>query len=117
VLPKAARMSNSADFRQTVRHGVRVGRPTLVVHAQASPTEGVRVGFVVSKTVGNAVTRNRVKRRLRHLSRAALPATPAGVALVVRALPRAAVAPAELPNDLQAAWAKALQRLLKQAQS
>ena len=51
-----------------------------------------RVGFVVSKAVGNAVVRNRVKRRLRHLALARLPLLPAGARLVVRALPPAAAA-------------------------
>ncbi len=53
-----------------VRGGVRVGRPTLVVHALRKPGPPSRAGFVVSKAVGNAVTRNRVKRRLRHLAAA-----------------------------------------------
>lgn len=49
-----------------------------------------RAGFVVSKAVGNAVYRNRVRRRLRHLVAARLEVLPAGSTLVVRALPAAA---------------------------
>ena len=43
----------------------------MVVHLWVDPdADGpVQVGFTVSKAVGNAVTRNRVKRRLRHLTR------------------------------------------------
>jgi ribonuclease P protein component len=48
------------------------------------------VGFVVSKSVGNAVHRNRVRRRLRHLARQRVERLPAGAVLVVRALPAAA---------------------------
>jgi ribonuclease P protein component len=68
----------------------------LVVHlwvdadAEEAP---VRVGFTVSKAVGNAATRNRVKRRLRHLTREhlqSLEELPGRAALVVRALPAAA---------------------------
>jgi ribonuclease P protein component len=60
------------------------------------------VGFVVSKAVGNAVIRNRVQRRLRHLARGHLPALPQGSVLVVRALPAAAAAPsAVLAADLE----------------
>lgn len=102
-------MSDAEDFRRTTRSGVRVGRPTVVVHVARSPgTQAVRVGFVVSKQVGNAVTRNRVKRRLRHLAAAQLPGTPAGTNLVVRALPRAAVSPSDLPGDLVSAWPRAV---------
>jgi len=48
---------------------------------------GPRVGFIVSKAVGTAVTRNRVKRRLRHLVRERIDALPASGLLVVRANP------------------------------
>jgi ribonuclease P protein component len=54
----------------------------------ASPP--TRAGFVVSKAVGNAVARNTVKRRLRHLVAERLDRLPAGSTLVVRAQPSAA---------------------------
>ena len=88
-----------------------MGRPTLVLHVGAAPGHGgVRVGFVVSKAVGDAVTRNRVKRRLRHLVAEHLVPSAAGLDVVVRALPRAAQQPAELAPDLIGAWSKALRR-------
>ncbi|MCP2168967.1 ribonuclease P protein component [Goodfellowiella coeruleoviolacea] len=60
-----------------------------------------RVGFVVSKAVGNAVIRHRVARKLRHLMRDRLDALPPGTRLVVRALPAAATSTsAELGADL-----------------
>jgi len=79
----------------------------LVVHLwvdrEAAPGPA-RVGFTVSKAVGNAVTRTRVKRRLRHLTREHLPVLeglPGRAALVVRALPASAHASyAELGADL-----------------
>ncbi len=49
-----------------------------------------RVGFVVSKAVGPAVTRNKVSRRLRHLARERTGSLPPHGMLVVRALPPAA---------------------------
>jgi ribonuclease P protein component len=58
--------------------------------ASAEPT--ARIGFVVSKAVGPAVTRNLVKRRLRHLCRERIETLPPGSLLVVRALPPAAQA-------------------------
>jgi ribonuclease P protein component len=69
------------------------------------------VGFVVSKAVGPAVTRNRVKRRLRHLAADQLTLTPAGTDLVVRALPSASGPGNTLPADLGGAWAQALATL------
>ena len=79
----------------------------MVVHLWVDPDaepRPVQVGFTVSKAVGNAATRNRVKRRLRHLTREHLPTLeglPGRAALVVRALPAAADAPyAALGADL-----------------
>lgn len=66
------------------------------------------MGFVVSKKVGNAVMRNRVKRRLRHLV-TTMP-TPFEVDAVVRALPPAAADPGTLRVDLTDTWRRAVKK-------
>jgi ribonuclease P protein component len=72
----------------------------------------VRVGFIVSRAVGTAVTRNLVARRLRHLVRDRLGQLPAGSCLVVRALPASATRSSDvLGRDLD----DALRRLLARA--
>jgi ribonuclease P protein component len=122
VLPRLLRMRHSKDFRRTTRRGIRVRRPTLVVHAVRVPDDvgserngvapsGPHIGFVVSGALGNAVIRNRVKRRLRHLATAHVADTPVGMDIVVRALPRAAAAPDQVPPDLGSAWYEAVSRL------
>jgi ribonuclease P protein component len=64
-----------------------------------------RVGFVVSKAVGNSVVRHRVARRLRHVVRDRLGTVRPGCTLVVRALPSAAsAASAELGGDIDSAF-------------
>ena len=82
----------------------------MVVHlwTAEAPVGPVRTGFVVSKAVGNAVIRNRVKRRLRHLAREQLGSLPGSAVLVIRALPAAADASY---TDLQADLASALERV------
>lgn len=104
MLPQAHRLRTGDGFRRAVRSGRRAGGRTLVVHLAPAedPSSGpVRVGFVVSRAVGDAVTRNRVKRRLRHLARERLATLPGAAVLVVRALPAAATASsAELASDL-----------------
>lgn len=69
------------------------------------PPVATRVGFVVSKKVGNAVRRNRVKRRLRHL--VLDQPTPFAADVVVRALPAAALEPDRLADDFASAWRRA----------
>ncbi|WP_430383342.1 ribonuclease P protein component [Yoonia maritima] len=54
----------------------RQGTPGIHLQARKRPegeAEGIRVGYTCSKKVGNAVARNRAKRRLREVSRAVLP--------------------------------------------
>ena len=111
MLAAAQRLRRSSDFTAAFRSGRRSGRGTLVVHlhldepAQASTA---RAGFVVSKAVGNAVVRNKVRRRLRHLVRPLLATLPSGSSMVVRALPAAASASSEtLRADVEAALAAA----------
>ena len=100
-------MRTSDEFRQTIRFGKRSARPTLVAHVVPGGTGHTSVGFVVSKAVGPAVVRNRVKRRLRHLMRERVDQLPAGSRLVIRALPQAAQQSASsLAGDLDAVLSK-----------
>jgi ribonuclease P protein component len=89
--------------------------PDATPQPGAGSPPAVRAGFVVPKTVGGAVLRNKVKRRLRHLVRDRLGQLPAGTAVVVRALPLAAERSylglsADLDAALAAAHRKALPR-------
>jgi len=94
VLPAAARMRMRADFKDVRQHGRTAGRRLLGGRLLVRPgsSEPARVGFTVSRAVGKAVIRNRVRRRLRHLVRGYLASLPDGSLLVVRAHPRAATA-------------------------
>jgi ribonuclease P protein component len=94
MLPAAARMRRSAEFGLAVGQGRRAGRPLLSAHylTRADVAEPAHVGFIVSRAVGNAVVRNRVKRQLRHLARGYVEWLPGGSLLVLRAHPRAASA-------------------------
>ena len=61
-----------ADFLAANR-GIRVARPGFVLLAHPNGGRGKRFGVTVTKKIGNAVVRNRMKRRFRELLRAALP--------------------------------------------
>ncbi|HWC35557.1 MAG TPA: ribonuclease P protein component [Mycobacteriales bacterium] len=91
MLARSSRLHRRDDFRTTSRQGRRVNAPGLVLHAHREGDDSAPlVGFVVGRAVGPAVTRNQVRRRLRHLIAARLPMLPAGARLVVRATPAAA---------------------------
>jgi ribonuclease P protein component len=80
------------DFVATVRHGRRVGAHGLVVHvAPHTGASPARAGFIVGGAVGPAVTRNRLRRQLRHLMASRLAALPDGTDVVVRATPAASL--------------------------
>ena len=86
-------MTRPDDFRAAVRRGRRVPTGHTVLHVlqrNEPSSDGVgaaRFGFIVTKAVGGAVTRNTVKRRLRAVSHAVLPAVAGGTDVVIRALP------------------------------
>lgn len=120
MLPRRHRLTRPGDYRAVMRRGEgpartrrRAGTELLVVHAAmpapTSPTRPPRVGFVVSKGVGNSVVRHRVVRRLRALVAARLHLLPAGCDLVVRAQPPAAGASsAQLGEALDHALGRAV---------
>lgn len=112
MLPEQHRIRTSAQFSATTRSGARNGRRNVVVYARPTTADlPTRFGFVVSKAVGNAVRRNKVKRRLRELAQTTVRQSPYGWDVVVRALPPAAAAQwAELAADYARAWRAASSR-------
>jgi ribonuclease P protein component len=68
-LPEYETLRNPREFRRVLSAGNRVRSGGVVVAATTGGEELPRVGLVVSKGSGNAVTRNRIKRRLRHAVR------------------------------------------------
>ena len=71
------RLKRRADFLRVARTGGKWVMPGLVLQAAKQPKsrddETPRLGFTVSRKVGNAVARNRARRRLREAARQVMP--------------------------------------------
>jgi ribonuclease P protein component len=84
-------MRRSTDFDTTVKYGMRIVQPDIVVHVRRGSSReaasGPRVGLIIAKPVGSAVERHRVARRLRHVARAMLGDLHESDQVVIRALP------------------------------
>ena len=97
MLAKPHRITRGADYRATVRRCARFTGANTVAYVRLNrDSDVVRFGFIVSKSVGNAVVRNRVRRRLKAAAYEVLPrfqstveAGP-GIDIVIRALPASA---------------------------
>ncbi|MEX1124954.1 MAG: ribonuclease P protein component [Acidimicrobiia bacterium] len=68
-LPDIEPLRSPRDFRRVFKEGTRRRSGGVVMVQCPGQTGPPRVGLVVSKSAGNAVTRNRIKRRLRHIVR------------------------------------------------
>ena len=88
------RLSRSRDFDAVYRHGRSVSTRYLVLYRFDRDEEGdVRLGIAIPKKIGSAVTRNRIKRRLREGWRELIDTVPPGTDYVL--LVRAPLAEAE----------------------
>ena len=63
------RIKTSAEFKQVFDFGSKVVRAPFVVFLKKNHKKHTRLGLVVSKKIGNAVVRNKIKRRLREVFR------------------------------------------------
>ena len=59
------RIKKSEDFATTIHKGNSFRLPSFIVHIKNNDLSYARVGISASKKLGNAVTRNRVKRQVR----------------------------------------------------
>lgn len=88
MLAQANRVTSGADYRLAVRRGRRfVSGHTVAYVRGGTGLADARFGFIVAKNIGNAVRRNRVRRRLKAACSELVTTARPGTDIVIRALP------------------------------
>ena len=89
---KLTRLTDSPEFERVYRQGTACRGKLFSVHAFPNEIGTPRLGLSVSRKVGNAVTRNAVRRRLREVFHSSVEQVPGSLDLVLSAKPAAAEA-------------------------
>lgn len=108
VLKRTDSLKRKKDFRYTYRTGKSVGSRYLATVWAKSRQESAHIGFSVSKKLGNAVTRNRIRRRMREAATPLIPQLKGHVNIIFIA--REAIIEAEFDQI-----GKAMERTLRKA--
>lgn len=68
-LPKEKKILKAQEFKQTLKSGIKFVLPEVVLFSAKNDKDTSRMGLIVTKKIGNAVIRNKIKRRLREVFR------------------------------------------------
>jgi len=107
MLPRDRRLRRTEEFRAVQRHGRADHNRLLAIRVWRRDGRPSRWGFTVSRRVGGAVARNRLRRRMRALARRDNAALCAGADIVISGRNGAAEASFA---ELSAAWEQLLRR-------
>lgn len=88
--PRAARITRKSDYDYVFKHGEKVVGRCFVCHVARREGQGRKLGLAVSRKVGPAVVRNRIKRLLREFFRTHQDRLPEDTQVVVVARPASA---------------------------
>lgn len=103
MLAKKNRIRKETEYRTIFRHAKKFTSSHTIIYLSQDREQTVsRFGFIVSRSIGNAVARNRVHRQLKAACYSILGLIKPGSQLVIRALPSAREASYhELLNELK----------------
>ena len=88
--PRAERLTKKSDYRLVFEHGEKLVGRRFICYMVRREEQGCKLGVAVSRRVGKAVVRNRIKRYVREFYRTHRPAFVTGVQVVVVARPSCA---------------------------
>ncbi|MFW6050564.1 MAG: ribonuclease P protein component [Myxococcota bacterium] len=83
AFPKSLRLRRRGEFTRVQSRGRRIHTPHFLIILLPRPDEGQKLGITVTKKVGTAVQRNRVKRLVREVFRRHRERLPSGANYVV----------------------------------
>jgi ribonuclease P protein component len=110
----AQRLRSTRQFKAAYSRGARIHSSTLVLYGLLNDLGYPRLGITVSRKIGKAVIRNRVKRRIREIFRTRLQASGSGIDLVVNAKRTIVAAPfLQIRQELQDGLARLIKMLGK----
>src|ERR1700683_440939 len=89
AFPRSCRLVRRADFDAVYRHGRRRSSPSFAIFYRPNELDVSRFGMSVKRTVGGAVVRNRIRRRIREILRLNREETPSGWDIVIHPRPSA----------------------------
>lgn len=72
-MKKENRLRKNMEFKKVYKSGKNYWNRNLIVYVRRNGTDKTRIGISITKKVGNAVVRNKLKRRIREVSRVYLP--------------------------------------------
>ena len=67
--PKTRRLTRAVEFERVRNEGRMIRGPLVSIGVLSGAVGTIRAGFITSRKIGGAVTRNRVRRRLREIVR------------------------------------------------
>lgn len=110
-LRKCERLRLRVDFARVFARRCSAADPVLVVYVATNDLGYVRIGLSVSRRVGNAVVRNRVRRRIREAFRRHKASLPVGLDIICVARPKAACDDADIANSVRVLVARAARKV------
>lgn len=90
MFPRAARLTRKSEYAHVFKHGAKMPGRYFICYLVRHEAQGSKLGFAVSRKVGRAVTRNRIKRYLREFFRLHRNDLAPGTQMVVVARPACA---------------------------
>jgi ribonuclease P protein component len=115
TFPRTHRLKGRELFDAIYKTGIRESRGPLIIYAKSNDVPHLRMGLSVSRRVGVAAKRNRIKRLLRESFRLLQPDFPFGIDLLVVVKPHSPMILAEYQKLLSSLVVRVHNRIIGEA--